>query len=106
MTRRRASASSSSTPSSTGRLVRRAPPAPWGGGGPAGAPLPRPTLAGLWGLGGTADEGRAVEVIRSRRLRVPVASGEVGQRPIGLEAGQPVCVPASLFLRHGGPLGR
>jgi hypothetical protein len=63
-------------------------------------------LAELWGLAGTADEGRAVEVIRSRRLRAPVASGEVGQRPIGLEAGQPVRVPASLFLRHVALIGR
>ncbi len=76
-------------------------------GGPSSSMnLNAANLAELWGLAGTADEGRAVEVIRSRRLRAPVASKDVGQRPIGLEAGQPVCVPASLFLRHVALIGR
>ena len=65
-------------------------------GGRAGAMnLCAANLAELWGLAGTADEGRAVEVIRSRRLRAPVGVGgsRVSDRSRST-AGQPVCVPA------------
>jgi hypothetical protein len=63
-------------------------------------------LAELWGLAGAASEGRAVDVVRSRRLRAPVVNPGPGLRPIALDGGRLVLVPDSLFARHLFVLGR
>ena len=64
-------------------------------------------LAELWGLSGGASPERAVEVVRSRRLRAPVvAASAPGSRPIAREGGRDIHVPASLFLRHAAFIGK
>jgi hypothetical protein len=63
-------------------------------------------LAELWGLSGAASEDRAVDIIRSRRLPPPMVAAAPGLRPIALDGGRPVLVPADLFARHVVLLGR
>jgi hypothetical protein len=63
-------------------------------------------LAELWGLSGEASEGRAVDMVRSRRLPPPMVAAAPGLRPIALDGGRPVLVPADLFARHVVLLGR
>jgi hypothetical protein len=63
-------------------------------------------LAELWGLSGAASEARAVDVVRSRRLRPALVAPAPGLRPIGLDTDRPILVPESLFARHVMLLGR
>jgi hypothetical protein len=63
-------------------------------------------LAELWGLSGAASEDRAVDVVRSRRIRGPGTAPAPGLRPIGRDGDRPVLVPESLFDRHVVLLGR
>lgn len=63
-------------------------------------------LAELWGLAGAGSAERAVEVVRSRRLRPPPMAATAGMRAVGLDGGRPVLVPESLFARHLVLLGR
>ena len=63
-------------------------------------------LADLWGLAGAAGELRPVDVVRSRHLAAPVVEPGPGLRPIAVDAGRPVLVPASTLARHVFILGR
>lgn len=64
-------------------------------------------VADLWGLAAAASDGRAVDVIRSRRLAAPARAAHAnGMRPIGLDAGRAVLVPDSMIARHAILLGR
>jgi hypothetical protein len=64
-------------------------------------------LAELWGLSAGASPERAVDVVRSRRLRAPVVDASApGSRPIAREAGRDIHVPANLFLRHAAFIGK
>ncbi|HEV8699199.1 MAG TPA: hypothetical protein VGQ89_16005 [Candidatus Limnocylindrales bacterium] len=63
-------------------------------------------LAELWGLSAAA-EARALDVVRSRRLRAPVADRiSAGERPIGREGDRLIGVPAEVFLRHAAFIGK
>jgi hypothetical protein len=70
-------------------------------------------LAELWGLPAATSEGRAVELIRSRRVAPPVldeaaegAGPHARMRPIGRDGERAVLVPESVFGRHVAILGR
>ncbi len=64
-------------------------------------------LAELWGLSAAASEARALDVVRSRRLRAPLADGFSGsERPIGREGDRLIGVPADVFLRHAAFIGK
>ena len=64
-------------------------------------------LADLWGLSAAASEARALDVVRSRRLRAPVADRlAAGERPIGREGDRLIGVPADVFLRHAAFIGK
>lgn len=64
-------------------------------------------LAELWGLSAAASEARALDVVRSRRLRAPVADRlSADDRPIGCEGDRLVGVPADVFLRHAAFIGK
>lgn len=77
-----------------------------GGASAAMSVKPR-DLAELWGLSAGASPERAVDVVRSRRLRAPVVEASApGNRPIAREAGRDIRVPANLFLRHAAFIGK
>lgn len=64
-------------------------------------------LAELWGLSAAASEARALDVVRSRRLRAPVADRpSAGERAIGREGDRLIGVPADVFLRHAAFIGK
>lgn len=77
------------------------------GGRPAPMTVTAGDLADLWGLSAAALEARALDVVRSRRLRAPVADRlAVGERPIGRDGDRLVDVPADVFLRHAAFIGK
>jgi len=71
---------------------------------------PRPILLGagevaeLWTPPAAEDARRAVDVMHSRTLAAP-SRMLVGERAIGIQGGQRVCLPADLFLRHAAFIG-
>ena len=77
------------------------------GGRPAPMTVTAHDLAELWGLSAAASTERAVDVVRSRRIRAPASGGPTpGVRAIGLDGGRPVTVPAAMFLRHAAFVGK
>jgi Helicase HerA, central domain len=76
------------------------------GGQPAPMRLDAVAVAELWGLAAASSDGRAVDVVRSRRLRAPIVEPGPGMRPIAMDGGRAVMVPDSLFSRHLFLLGR
>jgi hypothetical protein len=77
------------------------------GGRPAPMTVAPRDLAELWGLSAAASEARALDVVRSRRLRAPVADRlAADERPIGREGGRLIGVPADVFLRHAAFIGK
>ncbi len=64
-------------------------------------------LAELWGLSAAGSEARALDVVRSRRLRAPSADSlSAGERPIGREGDRLIGIPADVFLRHAAFIGK
>ena len=64
-------------------------------------------LAELWGLSAAGSEARALDVVRSRRLRAPLADRLAeSERPIGREGDRLIGVPADVFLRHAAFIGK
>jgi len=64
-------------------------------------------LAELWGLSAAGSEARPLDVVRSRRLRAPVAERpSPGERPIGRDGDRLIDVPADVFLRHAAFIGK
>ena len=77
------------------------------GGRSAPMSVTAPYLAELWGLSAAGSAERTVDVVRSRRLRAPVPiDARPGVRPIGVDGGRPVTVPAEMFLRHAAFVGK
>lgn len=77
------------------------------GGASAAMSLGARDLAELWGLSAGASPERAVDVVRSRRLRAPVVQASApGSRPIAREGGRDIRVPSILFLRHAAFIGK
>ena len=77
------------------------------GGRPAPMTLAPRDLAELWGLSAAGSEAQALDVVRSRRLRAPVADRLVaGERSIGREGDRLIGVPADVFLRHAAFIGK
>jgi hypothetical protein len=62
-------------------------------------------IAELWSPPGRGDEGRAVDVMRSRRLDAPPTMLTYG-RPIALQDSLPLRLPVDLLLRHSAFIGR